>query len=288
MTNTLSLIVRYMLFVSAPNLTTAFVTEFLPAPTCMDPPLSMFLNQENRVWINYPFPASGVTVSDCYPSDIIESLNTPFRLPATTPLSCPNWYTTATRYTGNYAVCCPLSYTLALAPTGAPASRPALSATCFSNLPSPTTVIAWDNVTITSTQGYNDPTAQAFALALDGFIANPTAQQTTQSSSNNAEITQPAITASEKPDRLLSGAAVAGVAAGGSVGLFTVVSAIVFFAIRYQRKADHIAQQRRLAEAQELDDEGRYWKNVLVKNVTHTRLELPAERTTRSLPPDRL
>lgn len=62
------------------------------------------------------------------------------------------------------------SYSLALAPTGAPLSRPALSATCYSNLPSPTTVIAYDNVTITATQPYNDPTAQAFALAIDGLV----------------------------------------------------------------------------------------------------------------------
>jgi hypothetical protein len=83
------------------------ITAFTADPTCNSPPLSMLLNQGNRVWINYPYPASALTSSGCYPPDLLKSLETPFATPPTSSLSCPDWYTTITRYTGGYAVCCP-------------------------------------------------------------------------------------------------------------------------------------------------------------------------------------
>jgi hypothetical protein len=44
-------------------------------------------------------------------------------------------------------------------------------------MPNPTTVTAFDNVTITATQKYNDPTAQAFAYVIDGYLSVTNASQ---------------------------------------------------------------------------------------------------------------
>jgi hypothetical protein len=84
-----------------------------------------------------------------------------------------------------------------------------------------------------------------------------------------------------------SGSAVAGAAAGASIAVFILFSITVFFFIRYRRRSDFAGNGKGIHElssgdsaAAEMDDEGRYWKKMMVRTVTDKRVELPAGMLT--------
>jgi hypothetical protein len=87
--------------------TTTPAAVFTPSPSCNQGHLSMLGVYQNQVWLNYPYPALSLTETDCYPTSLLASLQTPFALPLST-LDIPNWYTVATTYASNYFVACPL------------------------------------------------------------------------------------------------------------------------------------------------------------------------------------
>ncbi|KAL9085392.1 MAG: hypothetical protein Q9159_004736 [Coniocarpon cinnabarinum] len=182
-------------------------------------------------------------------------------LPVFSPLLCPDWYTIVSHWGGNYIACCPSSYTLHLTTGPTPAARSAYNATCYSNLPSLTTVTAYDGVTITSTQGYNDPTAQAYAHALDGYApATVQGQQITvvagpaptDSASSGSVASQTRFSEDpsdndptptpESSSTSLSGAAIAGIVVGAFAFclLATLLAWIIFLLRRRRRDDDHV------------------------------------------------
>jgi len=186
------------------------------------------------------------------------------------------------------------SYSLALAPDGAPSSRPAFSATCYSNLPNATSVTAYDNVTITSTQPYSNPTAQVFALVIDGFVATTVANSigssaaavsTVLASSSGTSVSSSDATASpaQAKSTSISGGAIAGAAIAAVAGIFLIVVASFLFSKRYRRGQQVVGEKAQVPELtdetsktnlHEMDDEGRYWQDKVVKKVTEQTLEL--------------
>ena len=82
-------------------------TPFTAKSACKNSHLTMLGKAQNQVWLNEPFPAAGLTSSDCYPSELLASIAVPTGIPAFSPLFCPDWYTTATSWPGNYFACCP-------------------------------------------------------------------------------------------------------------------------------------------------------------------------------------
>lgn len=89
--------------VGAIPLTTSFAGE----PGCKANHLTMIGLLQDEVWLNEPFPASGLTSSECYPTEMLASITATTSMPAFSPLICPDWYTTATRWSQNYIACCP-------------------------------------------------------------------------------------------------------------------------------------------------------------------------------------
>jgi hypothetical protein len=76
-------------------------------------------------------------------------------------------------------------------------------------------------------------------------------------------------------------------AAGASIGAFLVGSLAVYFFIIYRRRVGSRRGMQELGSGdsmkssrEEMDNEGKYWRNMLVRTVTDKRLELPAGKLT--------
>jgi hypothetical protein len=73
----------------------------------------MLEDQSYFIWMNYPLPVPHLTVSDCYPSQYMDSFLASVAgttLPAFSPLVCPVGYTTVSTSwpaATNYIACCP-------------------------------------------------------------------------------------------------------------------------------------------------------------------------------------
>lgn len=99
---------------SASLVTPAMTTAFTPTATaCMKNQLTMLENQAYEIWLNYPLPVPHTTVSDCYPSQFMESFLASAAgttQAAFSPLVCPAGYTTVSTSwpaATNYIACCP-------------------------------------------------------------------------------------------------------------------------------------------------------------------------------------
>lgn len=90
-----------------PMLTTTFVPK---ATACTENRLTMLANRKYEIWNNEPVPVPNITITDCYPTQFLESytlLGAKVTQPAFNPLICPDNYETIGPYTSNYIACCP-------------------------------------------------------------------------------------------------------------------------------------------------------------------------------------
>lgn len=205
----------------------------------------------------------------------------------------------------NAALTLASSYTLALVPTGAPASRPAYSATCYSNMLSATTVTAYDNVTITSTHAYNNPSAQAYAMVIDGFIvitgieigvASSTAIPVSSAAVSSAAVSSATSSTTDFQSKQvsISGGAIAGAAIAACFALFFVGIAAWFLGRRYRSRqaAEKMGEKMGMTELHgesapmemggetvihELGDGGGHWQNKIQKQMTQETFELSGD-----------
>lgn len=96
---------------SLASITPALTTTFKPeATTCTENRLTMLANRAYEIWMNEPIPVPGSTLSDCYPSQFMQSytlLGAKVTQPAFNPLVCPENYETMGPFTSNYIACCP-------------------------------------------------------------------------------------------------------------------------------------------------------------------------------------
>lgn len=120
---------------------------------------------------------------------------------------------------------------------------------CYSNLPNPTVVTAYDSLSITSTQSYVDSTAQAFAYLLDGYVARAVSTSAPASSSTSVNSTfaflsslatvtalSTSNTTGVLSDRIsgngLSGGAIAGLVVGVIVAVLLLALLLTFILAR--------------------------------------------------------
>lgn len=120
---------------------------------------------------------------------------------------------------------------------------------CYSNLPNPTVVTAYDSLSVTATQSYVDSTAQAFAYLLDGYVARAVSTSASTSSSASVNSTSAFLsslatitalptsnTAGVLSDRVagngLSGGAIAGIVVGVIVAVLLLALLLAFILAR--------------------------------------------------------
>lgn len=120
---------------------------------------------------------------------------------------------------------------------------------CYSNLPNPTIVTAYDSLSITATQSYVDSTAQAFAYLLDGFVARAVSTSSPTSSSASVNSTSvflsslatitalptsntTGVLSQNVASNILSGGAIAGIAVGVIVGVLLLGLLLAFILAR--------------------------------------------------------
>ena len=116
-------------------------TIFTPSPSCSAGSFDQLLYHQSDIFLNYPNPIPGITLSACYPSQFLSSylaqLTVSTLLPAFDPLVCPSGYTNAPityapSVPPGYLACCPSSYSLFGPSPPWPGQRPAFNATCAS------------------------------------------------------------------------------------------------------------------------------------------------------------
>jgi hypothetical protein len=158
----------------------ALTTTFTPSPSCSPGSFDQLLYHQSNIFLNYPDPVPGVTLTACYPPQFLDSYlaqkTIATLLPPFAPLVCPAGYTEASidyapSVPPGYLACCPSGYSLAGPSPPWPATRPAFNATCASLirtlLVTPyTTDSALPASTWTGTAGDH-----AYALPLEGYVA---------------------------------------------------------------------------------------------------------------------
>jgi hypothetical protein len=177
---------------SSPTSSSAFAisTTFTPPATCTEQHLTMMERLAYEIWMNYPDPVDGTTITDCYPSPWMssyleqETATTP--LPAISPIVCPVGYGQVLS-TNGYIACCPSSFLLASPTKNAISTRPGYGGTCYTDI-STVVVTGYDNssVTATSTWAASESGAQAYALVWEGYaLPNATGNAIFSSSVRN-------------------------------------------------------------------------------------------------------
>lgn len=91
--------------------TPTLTTTFMPTNTaCTQNRLTMLENREWEIWMNVVVPVPGTTMSDCYPTQYVESILQSaggVTQAAFKGLVCPQSYSSVGPFTSNYIACCP-------------------------------------------------------------------------------------------------------------------------------------------------------------------------------------
>lgn len=161
----------------------ALSTTFTPAATCTN---LVFSSPIYKVWLNEPVPASGTTMSDCFPGQWLQGYASASPsssiAPLMSPLVCPSGWTTAFRTSTSYIACCPSSYALHYPDTTVDTNRPAYGGTCFSDVTAGQTLVVtlFGDSSIVEVRTVTSTTdgGQAFAHPIDGIMIQVGTQAT--------------------------------------------------------------------------------------------------------------
>ncbi|CAG8957023.1 hypothetical protein HYFRA_00012503 [Hymenoscyphus fraxineus] len=157
----------------APTLT----TTFMPSNTaCVENHLTMLENRKWEIWMNEVLPVPGTTMTDCYPTQYINSrleLAGGVTQGAFQALICPQSYSSLAAYTSNYIACCPNGYQFTPPKTTVFSDRPAFGGTCYTpiTMGTPVIVTAYGSSGVTATSIFSAPDihAAAYASPYEGF-----------------------------------------------------------------------------------------------------------------------
>lgn len=254
-----------------PTTTFALSTTFTPPASCALPSQINILPPPGYLlWWNEPVPYTGVTVSDCYPSEFLRSYTsiapTTSRalgssiVPAMSPLVCPENF--CTQYVGenNYIACCPSGYKFATTGALVVSSRPAYGGICFTDIPisQELTAVVYDSTGSSHQEIWAPSTtgAQGYAHPIDGWAASkavvgcPVKHSTSSmsESSSSATISSDADTSSRPLPSVatstdnkagnLSGGAIGGAVLGALVALGAILG-LVLFLLRRRKRAKY-------------------------------------------------
>jgi hypothetical protein len=98
-----------------PTTTIVLSTTFTPAASCASNKLTMLPPPGYFIWANEPVPVANTTVTNCYPSEFLQSytsiasgVDQSSIVPVMSPLVCPQNFCTQFVADANYVACCPL------------------------------------------------------------------------------------------------------------------------------------------------------------------------------------
>lgn len=265
-----------------------------------------------------PFP--GRTMGDCYPTEFLRSYTSiapttvgalgSSKVPAMSPLVCPQNF--CTQYVGddNYIACCPSGYRFAT--TGVPelSWRPAYGGICYTDIPQgeELTAVVYDSKGSTRREIWSPSTtgAQGWAHPIDGWAASSAmvgcavkreaenssdATTSSQRPSSNTEGTE------KKQGRKTKGGVIAGAVLGALVALIALLGLVLFLLRRRKRtiegKGDAHSDKSSQVEGTQIyqkdGDDARVEVNAVPSSELDTRKgdyahELSVEQSVPELP----
>ncbi|KAH8596970.1 hypothetical protein B0O99DRAFT_671057 [Bisporella sp. PMI_857] len=154
----------------------AITTTFTPPPQCTEHRLTMLENQKFELWLNSPVPVENITMTACYPKELLDNIllddQGSVLFPAFAPFICPEKYNNVLTGASGYFACCPSGYGLAQN-RDAPLTRPGAGGTCYTNIKMGATlnITAYDSSSLVGPTTWVATTSgsQAYAYPIDGY-----------------------------------------------------------------------------------------------------------------------